>query len=198
MKKLLSPWKVFFVVWSETLFQNHRHPKSKVQKPNTDVSHSVSTDVTHLMRPLDQSSHTPFHLKYHFEKSCQPDEVLRIWRKNDSLFLLSPGSDSSICGTVTRMAGIARNCKPKRYIDTLLGLMVAIYIHMEDFGQKKCFLGSKIYNYAQKRRIGRENSKYATDKNFCSHFCARQKAATLVCVSNDYDRLYIGSYPIHP
>ena len=23
-------------------------------------------------------------------------------------------------------------------------------------------------------------------------------SATLVCVSNDYDRLYIGSYPIHP
>ena len=60
MKKLLSPWKVIFLVWSETLFQHHRHPKSKGQKPNTDISHSVSlsTYVTHLMRPLDQSSNT--------------------------------------------------------------------------------------------------------------------------------------------
>ena len=34
-------------------------------------------------------------------------------------------------------------------------------------------------NNAQKRRICRENSKYAPDENFCGHFCPHRKAATL-------------------
>ena len=69
------------------------------------------------------------------------------------------------------------------------------------FGQKKClfesktvFLGqevhyemvyiayftelnSKILDYAQRRRICRENCKYALDENFHCHFCFRRKAA---------------------
>ena len=61
---------------------------------------------------------------------------------------------------------------------------------MEDFGQKKCSFGSKTVriayytelnvqfcNYAQKRRICRQNSKYASVKNFCGHFCRRREAA---------------------
>ena len=35
----------------------------------------------------------------------------------------------------------------------------------------------QICDYAQKRRILRENCKYALDKNFHCHFCPRQKAA---------------------
>ena len=69
------------------------------------------------------------------------------------------------------------------------------------FGQKKCLFGSKtvflgqevhyymvyiayftelilqICDYAQKRRIWRENCKYAFDENFHCHFCSRRKAA---------------------
>ena len=37
-------------------------------------------------------------------------------------------------------------------------------------------LNLQICNYAQKRRICRENSKYVLDKNFYGHFCARRKA----------------------
>jgi len=35
----------------------------------------------------------------------------------------------------------------------------------------------QICNYTQKRRICRENSKYAPDENFCGYFCPRGKAA---------------------
>ena len=35
----------------------------------------------------------------------------------------------------------------------------------------------QICDYAQKRRIWRENCKYALDENFHCHFCARRKAA---------------------
>ena len=35
----------------------------------------------------------------------------------------------------------------------------------------------QIYNYAPKRRICRENSKYAPDEIYCGHFCPRRKAA---------------------
>ena len=98
----------FFVVWSETLFSKSPPPKSKVQKPNTDVSHSVSTDVTHLMRPLDQSSHTPFHLKYHFQNSYQPDEVLRIWRKMIHFFAVPRKWQLTILQCHQRVAEIAR------------------------------------------------------------------------------------------
>ena len=72
---------------------------------------------------------------------------------------------------------------------------------LEIFGQKKClfgsktvFLGQKVHYYmvyiayfielilqicdcAQKRRIWRENCKYAFDENFRCHFCSRGKAA---------------------
>ena len=38
-------------------------------------------------------------------------------------------------------------------------------------------LNLQFCNYAQKRRISRENSKGAPDNNFCGHFCPRRKAA---------------------
>ena len=38
-------------------------------------------------------------------------------------------------------------------------------------------LNLQICDYAQKRRIWRENCKYALDKNFHCHFCSRRKAA---------------------
>ena len=76
-----------------------------------------------------------------------------------------------------------------------------IHTFLEIFGQKKCLFGSKtvflgqevhyymvyiayyielnlqICDYAQKRRICRENCKYALDKNFHGHFCPPRKAA---------------------
>ena len=72
---------------------------------------------------------------------------------------------------------------------------------LEIFEQKKCLFGSKtvflgqevhyymvyiayftelnlqICDFAQKRRICRENCKYALDENFHGHFCPRRKAA---------------------
>ena len=66
------------------------------------------------------------------------------------------------------------------------------------FGQKKCFFLVKkriswarsallhgilyiayytAFNYTQKRRICRKNSKYESDESFCGQFCARWKAA---------------------
>ena len=38
-------------------------------------------------------------------------------------------------------------------------------------------LNSKIWEYAQKRRICRENCKYALDERFHGHFCPRRKPA---------------------
>merc|ERR1712107_615914 len=38
-------------------------------------------------------------------------------------------------------------------------------------------LNSKIRDYALKRRICRENCKYALDERFHGHFCPRRKAA---------------------
>ena len=38
-------------------------------------------------------------------------------------------------------------------------------------------LNSKIWDYGQKRRICRENCKYALDENFHDQFCPRRKAA---------------------
>ena len=38
-------------------------------------------------------------------------------------------------------------------------------------------LNLQICDYAQKRRICRENCKYALDENFHGHFCSRRKAA---------------------
>ena len=38
-------------------------------------------------------------------------------------------------------------------------------------------LNLQICNYAQKRRICRDNSKYALDENFHGNFCPRRKAA---------------------
>ena len=58
---------------------------------------------------------------------------------------------------------------------------------MEDFGQKSALLvknsaycilyWNEFCNYAQKRRICRQNSKYAPVKNLCGHFCRRREAA---------------------
>ena len=47
--------------------------------------------------------------------------------------------------------------------------MVYIAYHTE--------LKLQICSYAQKRRICRENSKYAHDESFCGQFCLRRKAA---------------------
>ena len=44
----------------------------------------------------------------------------------------------------------------------------------------------QICNYAQKRRIWRENCKYALDENFHCHFCSRRKAAKLCHPVHDY------------
>ena len=38
-------------------------------------------------------------------------------------------------------------------------------------------LNLQICDYVQKRRICRENCKYALDENFHDHFCPRRKAA---------------------
>ena len=38
-------------------------------------------------------------------------------------------------------------------------------------------LNSKIWDYAQKQRICRENCKYALDERFHGHFCPRRKPA---------------------
>ena len=38
-------------------------------------------------------------------------------------------------------------------------------------------LNLQICDFAQKRRICRENCKYALDENFHGHFCPRRKAA---------------------
>ena len=38
-------------------------------------------------------------------------------------------------------------------------------------------LNSRIFKYAQKRRICHENSKYALDENFCGPYCPRRKTA---------------------
>ena len=38
-------------------------------------------------------------------------------------------------------------------------------------------LNLQISDYTQKRRICRENHKYALDENFHGHFCPRRKAA---------------------
>ena len=78
---------------------------------------------------------------------------------------------------------------------------VAIYALFGDLWPKKCLFGSKtvflgqevhyhmvciayftelilqICDYAQKRRIWRQNCKYALDENFHCHFCSRRKAA---------------------
>ena len=42
-----------------------------------------------------------------------------------------------------------------------------------------CFteLNLQICDYAQKRRIYRENGNYTPDENFCGHFCLRRKAS---------------------
>ena len=45
------------------------------------------------------------------------------------------------------------------------------------WGEYYTELNWKICNYAQKRRICRENSEYAPDKYFWGHFCPGQKAA---------------------
>ena len=38
-------------------------------------------------------------------------------------------------------------------------------------------LNSKLWDYAQKRRICRKNCKYALDERFHGHFCPRRKLA---------------------
>ena len=40
-------------------------------------------------------------------------------------------------------------------------------------------LNLQICDYAQKRRICRENSKYALDENFHGYFCLQRKATNL-------------------
>ena len=90
---------------------------------------------------------------------------------------------------------------------------------LEIFGQKKCLFGSKtvfsldrqevhyymvyiayftelnlqICDYAQKRRICRENCKYVLDENFHGHFCPRRKAAKFC----HPECRYFAKYAIH-
>ena len=51
-------------------------------------------------------------------------------------------------------------------------------------------LNLQICDYEQKRRICRENSKYALDKNLYGNFCARRKAANF-CHTGQYAQNYI-------
>ena len=48
-------------------------------------------------------------------------------------------------------------------------------------------LNSKIWDYAQKRRICRENFKYALDERFHGHFCPRRKPAKSCHPDDDHD-----------
>ena len=86
-----------------------------------------------------------------------------------------------------------------RYFVAIL-IFVAVYTlfgRLCFFGSRTVFLGQEVYhymayiayltkwicNYAQKRRICRENSKCTPDENFLGHFCTRRKAATLkICL----------------
>ena len=93
------------------------------------------------------------------------------------------------------------NFKPEHTLFCRELRFVAIYALFGDLWAKKCLFGSKtvflgqevhyymvyiayftelilqICDYAQKRRIWRENCKYVLDKNFHCHFCSRRKAA---------------------
>ena len=51
-------------------------------------------------------------------------------------------------------------------------------------------LDLQICDYAQKRRICRENCKYALDENFHGHFCPRRKAAKF-CHPGIYKNLFV-------
>ena len=74
------------------------------------------------------------------------------------------------------------------------------------FGSKTVFLGQEVHyylvyiayfselnlqscDYAQKRRICRENCKYALDENFHDQFCPRRKAAKFCHPDKAIDRL---------
>ena len=82
---------------------------------------------------------------------------------------------------------------------------------MEDFGQKKCSFGSKTVriayytelnvqfcNYAQKRRICRQNSKYAPVKNLCGQFYRRRKAANYCHPAGTNIEKPLGTAPSSP
>ena len=93
------------------------------------------------------------------------------------------------------------NFKPEHTLFCRELRFVAIYALFGDLWAKKCLFGSKtvflgqevhyymvyiayftelnlqICDYAQKRRICRENCKYAFDENFHGPFCPRQKTA---------------------
>ena len=93
-----------------------------------------------------------------------------------------------------------KNFKPKHMLFCRELRFVEIYALFGDLWAKKVpfwaitvFLGQMHYymvynayftelnlhicNYGQKRRICRENCKYAFDENFHGHFCPRRKAA---------------------
>ena len=57
-------------------------------------------------------------------------------------------------------------------------------------------LNLQICNYVQKRRICRENCKYAFDENFHGHFCPRRKAA-MFCHPDGNICIYFLSESIH-
>ena len=93
------------------------------------------------------------------------------------------------------------NIKPEDMLFCCELRFVMIYALLGDLWAKKCLFGSitvflgqevhyhMVYNayftelnlqicdYAQKRRICRENCKYVMDENFHGHFCPRRKAA---------------------
>ena len=68
-------------------------------------------------------------------------------------------------------------CKKKAFFKVktvFLGQEVHYYmVYIAHFTE----LNLQICNDAQKRRICRENCKYALDENLCGHFCPRKKAA---------------------
>ena len=106
------------------------------------------------------------------------------------------------------MAGWQKLCEGMKAFTEKFGLFssnIKIWFthFLEDFWQEKCtfwsktvFLGQEVHynmvkiayytelnvqicNYAQKRRICCENSKYSPEKNFFGQFCPRRKAANL-------------------
>ena len=112
------------------------------------------------------------------------------------------------------------NFKPSHTLFCRKLRFVAIYALFGDLWAKKCLFGSKtvflgqevhyymvyiayftelilqICDYAQKRRIWRENCKYALDENFHCHFCSRRKAAKF-CHPSPYPSLLLKDQTQH-
>ena len=105
------------------------------------------------------------------------------------------------CAALAKSLDSDENFKPKLTLFCRELRFVGIYVLFGDLWAKKCLFGSntaflgqevhyyivyiayftefnlQICDYAQKRRICRENRKCAFDENFHGHFCPRRKAA---------------------